>query len=274
MKKRLILISLLILSCTCFLRSQVSLVSNEYIACDSMVTWIFIEPEEAYDTISSIAWLLNGETMSTDDSLYLELSGSGKYSVTASINSGQLLPLDTVLQIYSSPDVDFSYTDTSSASGYTYVFRSEGETIDSLNYNYSWYVNGEEAGNSPAFTYTFEDTGQFPVRLTVENDLGCSNFLIKNVLINESLDCPNVFTPNMDGYNDYFMVKTDGNTIYDFRVYSRTGLKVYHTESPAIYWDGRSLSGIEMRAGVYYYTIESLNTDASDKFNGFVHLLR
>ncbi len=85
---------------------------------------------------------------------------------------------------------------------------------------------------------------------------------------------PNVFTPNGDGVNDYFEVTTDGTTVYEFTIFTRIGTQIYHTVSPRIFWDGRSLGGKELSEGVYYYVIEE--EGGPEQFNkaGFMQLFR
>ncbi len=51
----------------------------------------------------------------------------------------------------------------------------------------------------------------------------------------------NVFTPNGDGINDYFTLHTIEGGRYKLFVYTRSGVLVYSSESPKIFWDGRSL---------------------------------
>ena len=87
------------------------------------------------------------------------------------------------------------------------------------------------------------------------------------------LSVPNVFTPNGDDVNDEFEVSTDGTTVYAFSVFTRTGTRVYHSKSPRILWDGRTLDGIEMKVGVYYYVIEE-EGDNKERKAGFMHLFR
>ena len=69
------------------------------------------------------------------------------------------------------------------------------------------------------------------------------------------LDVPNVFTPNGDQVNDYFEVKTDGSTIYEFSIFTRTGTRIYYSLSPRIFWDGKAGGGIELPEGVYYLSL-------------------
>ena len=92
--------------------------------------------------------------------------------------------------------------------------------------------------------------------------------------ISGELTVPNVFSPNNDKINDYFEVETDGTTVYEFSVFTRTGTRIFYSMSPRIFWDGRNNAGKEMREGVYYYVIEE--EGGSDPFEkaGFIHLFK
>ena len=46
------------------------------------------------------------------------------------------------------------------------------------------------------------------------------------------LQIPNVFSPNGDQVNDFFEVTTDGTTVYEFSVFTRSGTRIYHSYSP------------------------------------------
>ena len=105
--------------------------------------------------------------------------------------------------------------------------------------------------------------GQFQLFETMEVDSAGSE-----------LDVPNVFTPNGDDINDYFEVTTDGTTVYEFTVYTRIGTKIYHTLSPRIFWDGKSIGGDELSEGVYYYVIEEVGDSEPFENAGFIHLFR
>jgi gliding motility-associated-like protein len=85
---------------------------------------------------------------------------------------------------------------------------------------------------------------------------------------------PNVFTPNGDQLNDYFEVPTNGSTVYELTIFTRTGTRIYHSRSPRIYWDGRSLEGKELPEGVYYYVIEEVDSSPTEGKAGFMHLFR
>jgi gliding motility-associated-like protein len=88
------------------------------------------------------------------------------------------------------------------------------------------------------------------------------------------LAIPNVFTPNGDQVNDYFEVETDGTTVYEFTVFTRTGTRIYHSQSPRIFWDGNSLDGKELKKGIYYYVIEEQGGTSPFDKAGFMYLFR
>ena len=88
------------------------------------------------------------------------------------------------------------------------------------------------------------------------------------------LNIPNVFTPNGDGINDNIEVETDGTTVYEFSVFTRTGTRIYHSQSPRIFWDGNSLDGKELKEGIYYYVIEEQGGSSPFDKAGFMYLFR
>ena len=90
----------------------------------------------------------------------------------------------------------------------------------------------------------------------------------------DSIIAPNIFTPNGDGQNDVFEVKSKNGNKVALKVFTRAGVLVFSIEAKLCCWDGCSLSGQPMANGVYYWTAET--TDVSPKISrsGFVHLYR
>lgn len=102
---------------------------------------------------------------------------------------------------------------------------------------------------------------------------------------------PNVFTPNGDGRNDTFRpLQANGQCprfveSVVFKVFNRTGAEIFNYDSTEpentilINWDGKSKAGLEMPAGVYFYSAEvkfiDLNPDESIQvINGWVQIIR
>ena len=69
-------------------------------------------------------------------------------------------------------------------------------------------------------------------------------------------------------------MKTDGVTVYDFMVFTRTGTRVYRSNSPRIFWDGRGNNGLPVKEGIYYYIIEEKGQSDGFERAGFIYLYR
>ena len=110
---------------------------------------------------------------------------------------------------------------------------------------------------------------------------GCNQEIHDSVLVWNQ--CPieniNVFTPNNDGINDFFVpVNLDNYPNPSVLVYIRWGKLVYANENYQYDWDGTHFkSGNELNDGLYYYIVdpESNKYDyATNLINGYVHLIR
>lgn len=69
------------------------------------------------------------------------------------------------------------------------------------------------------------------------------------------LSMPNVFTPNNDGFNDFFKPVEENNLDFTMKIYNRWGMKIYETDDLKTGWDGTSLGNPAVE-GVYFYVIE------------------
>jgi len=256
------------------LHAQAALVAADSSGCDSLQTNIYFQPSSVYDTVSSISWILDGELLMDDsDTLSLSLSSPSGYSLSALLNGNAGSTFTLPLVVYESPDAGFIARDTIGDNPYSYYFSWPLQSSVNASWSFEWVVEGLTAGIDPNLVYAFGGPGNYSVQLNVTDNNSCTGTSAQTITARELLRCPNVFTPNYDGRNDVFVVSTDGITLYSFCVYSRAGIKVYQTESPQIRWDGRSLSGVEMQPGVYYYTIEEVGGQGESR-NGFVHILR
>ncbi|HXH17582.1 MAG TPA: gliding motility-associated C-terminal domain-containing protein, partial [Chitinophagales bacterium] len=94
---------------------------------------------------------------------------------------------------------------------------------------------------------------------------------------------PNVFTPNNDSKNDYFIPIKPYRFIdrVDMKIYNRWGALVFETDDPEIRWDGRDINNSKpMKEGVYYYvcTVYEIRVEGvrknSNILSGFIHLIR
>jgi gliding motility-associated-like protein len=88
---------------------------------------------------------------------------------------------------------------------------------------------------------------------------------------------PNIFTPNGDGFNDFFHVNsTQKVDQFDGQIFNRWGEIVGELTDQFDVWDGTNIkNNAECSDGVYYYTISYLNSFGNSMSKvGFFHLVR
>ncbi len=94
-------------------------------------------------------------------------------------------------------------------------------------------------------------------------------------------DLPNTFTPNGDGFNDFFHPCLIYRYIrsVDFKVTNRWGQLVFETSDPEINWDGKDQNtGQDLPEGVYFYTCainqDCMSCEAVKSLKGVIHIIR
>jgi gliding motility-associated-like protein len=129
-------------------------------------------------------------------------------------------------------------------------------------------ISNPVAGADTTTTYYVQGTNQF----------GCSDTAAVTVYVTAagkvSFVVPNAFTPNGDGRNDCFSIKSwGGAVIEEFSVFNRWGQKVFTSNNPNQCWDGR-YKGQPMESGGYAYVIVAKTICGTIKRTGVVMLLR
>lgn len=210
--------------------------------------------------------------------IMIETNGTGKYTHELNIS------------VRPHPNAFFFMADTFKLGKLTYIFRS-GEVpeplVDTIKYHYLWTIDPGVADSSrhPHFPgndgirdtliHAFPNKGVYTINLRVNDNSGCiDNFNYKFSVSEKLLQIPNVFTPNNDGKDDYFIVPTDGRTVFSLHIYTSSGMLVYQATSKSIIWDGNTSSGSPAWPGTYFYIIESVSGEPVKRAAGFVVLLR
>ena len=89
------------------------------------------------------------------------------------------------------------------------------------------------------------------------------------------ITAPNVFTPNADGVNDFFVLKFEWMQSYSCRIFNRWGNEVAVITNNDEGWSGKNKTGNDCPDGVYYYLLSGKGNDEKEyEFKGFVQLLR
>lgn len=150
---------------------------------------------------------------------------------------------------------------------------SDFVTTDTADFVFNW--SGDQIPNSngfPSTSFNFDAAGTYTFSLEVTEKTSGDNYIeTKTFEIRDVLRIPNVFTPNNDGVNDLFIVRSNGIVPLEISIYSRTGTLVFKSKAPIIVWDGRNTSGSIVSPGVYYYVLTS-DDPAVETQNGFIHV--
>ena len=156
---------------------------------------------------------------------------------------------------------------------------------------YAWYESGNTIGTVLS-TYDSliisPPSVGVPYTVELQNPVSGRCNIILNTMLDYSLPpaipgfitSTNVFTPNDDGINDYFLLNQNSyKYIKDFHieVFNRWGRKVFETNDLSSQWDGK-INGLSASEGVYYwiasYTQACLLNAPVLTTNGFVQILK
>ena len=122
------------------------------------------------------------------------------------------------------------------------------------------------------------NSGDFDVCLVVLSPEGCYDTACATIrnYFDVSINVPNVFTPDADGFNDEFVVEAENWTKYEIKIFNRFSEKVFQSTDPADSWNGKkNNTGADLPAGVYYVVITyQLRGESEKTYKGTVSLIR
>jgi len=145
---------------------------------------------------------------------------------------------------------------------------------------YSWNFDNDLTSTLKDPTTQYFLPGLYKVILTAHGNGSCVDYDTLYVRIIDSLYTfyPNVFTPNGDGRNDVFFIRSTEIQELDVNIYNRWGTLIYHFDKPGGSWDGTTLSGLPANDGDYYFILKGVYKDGKpieEKHRaGYVRLIR
>lgn len=172
-----------------------------------------------------------------------------------------------------SAPVRVTFTNNSkNAVNYTWIF-GDGDT-----------VRMKEPENTPEPHIYYRANQLYKLKLIAYSKEGCLREDTASIRVAKSeLEAPNVFTPNEDGDNDYFVIRNVSMREFHVTIFTRSGRKVYEFNGPDINswegWNGR-MGNTLLSSGVYYYILEAASLEQPSvkyrptKYSGFFYLIR
>lgn len=241
-----------------------------------------------------------------DPSWAIGLEAYKYYYIKVTDGRGCLQRDSVKLKAYPNPLVEISTDpgDTVYLQNPHVTYSFENLSADSLEIsNFYWILNSQYnlTSNEEEPRFTYVEVGDYNTELKVYNPQGCDTSYYKTVKVNPvKLKIPNVFTPNGDGINDYFIITLDGgsdmpgesknrdgddggssleyenyeplNRYYEsseLTVFNRWGRIVFHSKDYQNDWDGDDLPD-----ATYFYVLKCKGLKNDATYQGSVMILK
>ena len=193
----------------------------------------------------SYAWAFDGNTIAGETNYTLTVNKAGLYTVevtnkeACSRTRSITVMASDIAKITAVPTVDLSTTNSISI-----IVTGSGDYVYALDEEYGTYQSESIFTNVGAGIHT-----------VFVKDLNGCGVVSKEVAI---LGIPNYFTPNGDGFNDYWNIKGVNaffNTKTIISIFDRYGKLIKQLSPSNQGWDG-TFSGQQMPATDYWYSIQ------------------
>ena len=105
--------------------------------------------------------------------------------------------------------------------------------------------------------YSYDQSGTFPVTLTIQDELGCEDKTVQVITVREQFKIPDGFSPNGDGINDVFEIQgLEGISGASIQIFNRWGAVVFESSNyvPGQFWDAKNNTD-----GTYFYILKMPN---------------
>lgn len=231
-----------------------------------------IESNEVKD--STAVYICSGETILVHGN---PVSSAGVYTETYAVGGCDSISIVTVI-VMPAPQAVLDANPTSGDSPLTVEFTNNSVGATS----YDWYflsVDSFSTTTMDGYIHTYDNSGVYTVILVAHSG-SCSDTAIVYINVDDpekplDVEIPNVFTPNGDGINDFFVFNANNIAELDLIIVNRWGNLVYETDDINFMWDGRDLNGNPVTEGVYFYKYKAIGVIGDEMSgHGFVTVER
>lgn len=237
-----------------FIRGFEQVYTPEYIVCEG-TTFLQIPFVFSSDVVQSIV-IHQTDTLTSSDTWQLFLNGQ-KVSIPIEIVfQDSCSVLDTIYVKYSDVQVQASAQPTVALPGQTVTLSALPSNFPKYQWSPEEFLN---INDEAVVTAVVDETTNFVVMVT--DVAGCMAYDTVRVEIlddrcgEENIFIPTAFTPNGDGVNDMWMVRTLAPVSIQVAIYDRWGEKVFDSDDIEIGWDG-TFRDKPAAAGSYSYYIQ------------------
>ena len=125
-------------------------------------------------------------------------------------------------------------------------------------------------------THIYEEPGHYIFEQLVTNQYDCTTKLNQKIWIKPDFLFfpPTAFSPNGDGLNDIFIIKTNGILTYNMKIFNRWGEIIHSSDNPTAGWNG-IYQGKIAPTGIYTWKVELKTIDHTiHKRIGSINLIK
>ena len=137
------------------------------------------------------------------------------------------------------------------------------------------FGNGDSAVSAQGMDQEYHYVGVSGVQqvwLHIRDSYGCTDSVMHELLVTEFLSFPNIFSPNGDGINDFFVPVEVGGYFerFDMTIYNRWGSVMWQRYCTGgekghcpdyvhedFWWNGKTSTGTDASEGVYFWVVSA-----------------
>jgi hypothetical protein len=275
--------------------AQADITASDTLGCTPLSVQFILDPGTVdTDTITDVEWHFGDGTIRTagpTDTVEFEYTVEGNYTVTVVIDDDVLhaVEKEDYITVFRTVSSAFEYEEYASNHNFRFIPLDEitdSTTIYFYNWRYDELTGDDLRINDYVITLDNQlvaidsvtlDTGVYEVTLWIDDSNGCFSRFTDTVTIADEIVLPNYFVAGRPHPDKFYVIDPqNANIILRFQVFNRYGMLVFEQEAHAIYWDGRTNGGRDLSTGVYYYILEAVRGDLTNRYNqyGFIHLFR
>jgi gliding motility-associated-like protein len=200
---------------------------------------------EGPDGVASYNWSNEETTVSIE-------VGGGVYSLEVIDDNGCTFS-DTVIISQTGPVAAFSSDPSTGAQTGVNISFTDASTGNPV--SWLWNFGDNTNASTQNTSHSYSNQGELTVLLTVTDAAGCTDTISRKYQISNSVAVPNSFTPNGDGFNDFFVVNGLGAfPSSSMAIFNRWGNEIYSVANYLNDWNGGDLPD-----GTYFYVLKLSN---------------
>ena len=226
------------------------------------------------------------ETIQGTNGFTHQYTTPGTYTVSVTVtnanNCSYSVTYNSYITVFDNPNANFQINpnNISMLEPTTSLINTSSPDVVS----WDWQITGGEPATSSnedvnPVTFPFDQPGDYPITLTVENAAGCEDSITFSVSIISDvlIFAPNAFTPDGDEFNQNWTIYMSGIDVFDFELvlYNRWGEIVWESHDVSVGWDG-TYNGKPVQDGTYTWFVKcaDLTNDNKYEFHGHVNVIQ